>query len=182
MVTTQAYKQELHDRYWRYHAAFFGGQQDILDPRHLSPSSPPVFAKEFAYLNVLSDPQPCPGQWARLMDLVPAGERHRWFGRAERCPLTAKGILYWKYVPQLFMWHASDDHRPCCPLNQNYQLVRNILAACVRTDGTAAPDKGHAVLLYDERNPAFGPGGDGLSAFDDTRQGLRNPGLLRKCS
>jgi hypothetical protein len=41
---------------------------------------------------------------------------------------------------------------------------------------------GHAVLVYDERNPSFQNGGKGFVAFEETRGALRIPSLLRKCS
>lgn len=102
-------------------------------------------------------------------------------GRRERCSLTEVGVLYWKYVPGLFTWQNDRDLSPC-PLRRNYQLVRNILAACIRPNGTLLPQNGHAVLIYDERNPAFQRGGDGFDAFEETREALKNPNLLRKCS
>lgn len=61
-------------------------------------------------------------------------------------------------------------------------MVRNILAACVRQDRGVSPSNGHAVLLYDERNPAFQEGGAGAEAFRVTREALRDAGLLRRCS
>jgi len=102
-------------------------------------------------------------------------------GRMERCSLTEIGVLYWRYVPTLFDWPSDADQAPC-PLRRNYQLVRNVLAVCVRPDGTVSPESGHVVLVYDERNPAFQASGNGLLAFVETRQALKNSGLLRKCS
>lgn len=109
------------------------------------------------------------------------GSFTRQLSRKERCSLTEIGVLYWKYVPELFEWQNEIDLTPC-PLNKNYQLVRNILAACVRPDGTVSPKSGHVVLIYDERNPAFQAGGHGFMAFAETRQVLKNVGLLKKCS
>lgn len=101
--------------------------------------------------------------------------------RKEKCALTEIGILYWKYVPELFKWRNDTDLKPC-PLYKNYQLVRNILAACVRSDGSMSHEDGHAVLIYDERNPAFQTGGYGFTAFEETQQALKVPSLLKKCS
>jgi len=102
--------------------------------------------------------------------------------RTHRCSLTDRGVKYWQYVPALFpAWVSDKDYRPC-PLNENYQLVRNVLAACVREDGSVSASNGHAVLLYDARNPAFQAGGKGLAAFDATRAALCDASLLRKCS
>jgi len=102
-------------------------------------------------------------------------------GRQTRCSLTNIGVAYWQYVSDLFTWDSEVDHRPC-PLRKTYQLARNILAACVRDDGTIVPDAGHVVLLYDARNPAFQDEGQGDEAYDTTRDALHDSRLLRKCS
>ena len=101
--------------------------------------------------------------------------------RNKRCSLTQIGVLYWDYVPQLFEWENDSDHNPC-PLNKNYQLVRNILAVGVMPDGNASSNGGHVVLIYDVRNPAFQENGNGLSAYVETKQALKKPTMLRKCS
>ena len=88
------------------------------------------------------------------------------------------GVKYWEHVPEIFDWPAHQDHVPC-PLNLTYQLVRNVLAA---TRDPSSPQVGHAVLLYDSRNPAFRPGGLGAKAYEDTRKHLRDDRMLRKCS
>jgi hypothetical protein len=97
------------------------------------------------------------------------------------CPMTPRGVKYWKYVRDLFTWESDVDADPC-PLYKNYQLVRNILAAGVREDGSVSAENGHVVLIYDGRNPAFLSGGAGLRAYSDTRNALRRPEMLRKCS
>jgi hypothetical protein len=102
-------------------------------------------------------------------------------GRKERCALSEIGVLYWKYVPELFKWGTATDISPC-PLYRNYQLVRNVLAACVRSDGIVSPSNGHVVLVYDGRNPAFQEGGKGFVAFEETREALKIRSVLRKCS
>ncbi len=101
--------------------------------------------------------------------------------RNTRCSLTERKIEYWQYVPQLFKWKSDDDITPC-PLKLNYQLVRNILAVGVKPNRTVSLNDGHALLIYDERNPAFKPGGDGFNAYTETREALRKPTMLRKCS
>lgn len=101
--------------------------------------------------------------------------------RIEQCSLTEIGVLYWRYVSQLFHWDGDNSYIPC-PLYFNYQLVRNILAVGVGDDERASPATGHVVLIYDERNPAFQEGGKGFISFTDTQQALRDPTMLRKCS
>jgi hypothetical protein len=52
----------------------------------------------------------------------------------------------------------------------------------VREDGVASPSNGHAVLVYDERNPAFAKGGKGAKAFRLTQEALHESQNLRKVS
>ena len=101
--------------------------------------------------------------------------------RKERCSLTNIGVQYWHYVPSLFKWQSDSDLFPC-PLNKNYQLVRNILATSINADGAVSIDDGHVILIYDERNPAFQKLGEGLAAYTETRAALRKPTMLRSCS
>jgi len=100
--------------------------------------------------------------------------------RFARCALTERGIAYWRYIPELLDWPADEDIEPC-PLRSTYQLVRNILAACVTPAGVLDP-AGHAVLLYDARNPGFAEGGQGHEAWQTVRTALKNPVLLRRCT
>jgi hypothetical protein len=101
--------------------------------------------------------------------------------RVERCSLAADRILYWQHIPALFpSWRNDTDHRPC-PLDKTYQLVRNILAACVRHDRVDAKS-GHALLIYDRRNPAFQDVGPGGKVYRFVRNNLSHPGLVRRCS
>ena len=102
--------------------------------------------------------------------------------RKSRCTLSEKEIKYWHYIPELFNWRNDIDSTPC-PLNSTYQLVRNILAACVDPEsGKCNENNGHALLLYDERNPSFQDGGKASNAYALTKAGLKNKRLLRKCS
>jgi hypothetical protein len=101
--------------------------------------------------------------------------------RKELCSLTEAGIKYWQYVPQIFKWPDAMS-ATACPLRRTYQLVRNILAVAVSPEGAVSMHNGHAVLIYDERNPAFRPKGIGLEAYTQTQLALREPGMLRKCS
>jgi len=91
--------------------------------------------------------------------------------RRERCSLTEKGILYWKRIPAILRWDAQADRSPC-PMRMPYQLVRNLLVA----------ESGHAVLVYDARNPHFQFGGDCAEAFELLRNDLHDPTKLRRCS
>ena len=101
-------------------------------------------------------------------------------GRRARCALTEIGVQYWQHAPAVLDWNPDVDHSPC-PLAWTYQLVRNVLAATVRQDRVETAS-GHALIIYDERNPAFWPGGDARSAYDAVCAALRDPGLLRTVS
>lgn len=99
-------------------------------------------------------------------------------GRSDRCALTAIGVKYWDHLPKLFAWPADYDHEPC-PLRAAYQLARNALAAVVTADGNVDLDRGHALILYDARNPAFQPGGAADRQLQDAINACLVPGLLR---
>ena len=99
---------------------------------------------------------------------------------AERCSLSAIGVTYWDYIPRLFHWPGDRDHAPC-PLASAFQIVRSVLAASVLPSGEIAADA-HAVLVYDERNPAFQEEGPALQAWRAVRRGLIEPQRLRRIS
>jgi hypothetical protein len=94
--------------------------------------------------------------------------------------LSARGIAYWQHIPALFRWEDI-DHVPC-PVRVPYQLVRNVLAACVQPDGTVDTAGVFVVLLIDNQNPAFQENGDGRQAFETVRRALREPGMLHWCT
>ena len=102
-------------------------------------------------------------------------------GRSERCSLSEIGVQYWKHLPKLFDWPADQDHLPC-PFRENYQLARNALAATVNSDEELDAASGHALVLYDARNPEFQPGGKAHSQYQSTTSASQIPGLLRRLS
>jgi hypothetical protein len=99
--------------------------------------------------------------------------------RMNRCSLSAQEIRYWEYLPRLFDWPTDVDQRPC-PLASTYQLARNLIAAT--TESSADSTRGHVLVIYDERNPAFWAGGRADSQWHAAARDLRNPELLRKLS
>jgi hypothetical protein len=101
-------------------------------------------------------------------------------GRTERCALTAINVTYWNYLGNAFGWASDIDHRPC-PFKSTYQLVRNVLAACVK-DGDLDFDTGHALILYDQRNPTMASGGGGDSQWRAASKAIKAPGALRRLS
>ncbi len=296
MRTMMNYRADLLQRYWRYQETHFGNEQQLFDRSFRQDTRPPVFIRSEAWRNIIINPNASPEEVQRVVDILPQGERHKWFGsmnssqalaqsvfgnlaihdslyylselkddagldlfditqisldnfsmehkidylgeprqtsldgfisgdyqiaieckfteaevgtcsrprlnrtasnyesehcdgtysvqrlRDKRCSLTQIKVLYWDYVPHLFKWKNDSDIKPLCPLNKNYQLVRNVLAIGVKPNGTVSLSDGHVILIYDERNPAFQENGHGLSAYVETKQALKEPTMLRKCT
>ena len=101
--------------------------------------------------------------------------------RNERCSLSEKKIKYWEYVPKVLRCRNDVDLDPC-PLKENYQLVRNIIVACLLPNGEFSLDNGRVIVLYDERNPSFHEGGKCYISFEETQKSLLLPSLTKKCS
>jgi hypothetical protein len=101
--------------------------------------------------------------------------------RKSNCSLTEIGVEYWNFIPELFNIRNENEF-VLCPLNRNYQLFRNILAVGVRKDKTTSTENGHAILIYDERNPAFLQAGKGYISYYETKRALINQKMLRKIS
>lgn len=101
--------------------------------------------------------------------------------RRHRCALTERDILYWEYLPHLFNWPSDRDHVPC-PFESTYQLARNALAATLTPEGELNPTGGHALIVYDNRNPAFQPNGKAWTQWQDAVSDCRYQGLLRRLS
>lgn len=99
----------------------------------------------------------------------------------EVCCIYKNSSNYWDYIPMFFDWEKNKaiDY---CPLAHNYQLVRNILAAGLKEGTSVSAMLGHAILVYDERNPACHKGGKIFSAYSETRDALLDPEMLRKIS
>ena len=102
-------------------------------------------------------------------------------GRKERCSLSEIGVRYWDHLPQLFDWSSDSDHEPC-PFGDVYQLARNALAAVVTAEGTVDTTQGHALIVYDARNPAFQVGGEADRQWEAALAACLLPGLLRRLS
>ena len=101
--------------------------------------------------------------------------------RHSRCTLTEIGIRYWEHLPHLFDWPADRDHVPC-PFKDVYQLARNALVAALTPDGKPNRTVGHALVVYDARNPGFRGGGEAERQWNQAIATCRMPGLLRRLS
>lgn len=102
-------------------------------------------------------------------------------GRRHRCALTEIGRLYWEHLPHLFDWSADRDHVPC-PFKDVYQLARNALVAALTPDGKPNRTIGHALVVYDARNPEFQGGGEAQRQWNQAVAACRMPGFLRRLS
>ena len=102
-------------------------------------------------------------------------------GRSKRCALAEIGIRYWEHLPQLFDWPADRNYVPC-PFGDVYQLARNVLAAALTPDGNLDPATGHAVVVYDARNPEFRGNGKAGKQWTLATAACRVPGLMRRVS
>lgn len=101
--------------------------------------------------------------------------------RRTRCALTEIKVRYWDHMGELFGWASDIDHRPC-PLASTYQLARNAMAACVDDDGNLAVDRGHALIVYDQRNPTMASWGTSHGQWQKATSASRVPGVLRRIS
>lgn len=102
-------------------------------------------------------------------------------GRNTRCSLSEIGIRYWDFLPKLFDWPSGVDQAPCM-FGETYQLGRNALAATIDENKHVDPSRGHALVVYDGRNPAFGPEGRAGRQWAAALSACRVPGLLRRIS
>ncbi|MDE2811314.1 MAG: hypothetical protein OXN90_23090 [Gemmatimonadota bacterium] len=102
-------------------------------------------------------------------------------GRHHRCALTEIKIRYWDYLPCLFGWPSDQDHAPC-PFGKVYQVARNALAAALTPHGELDPTGGHALIIYDARNPEFQDGGKATKQWNKAVSACRVQGLLRRLS
>lgn len=68
------------------------------------------------------------------------------------CPLSAKGIKYWDYIPQITEFQKNSKYDPC-PIYKPYQYVRSLLATAFHPDTGKPIKNGKFILIYDERNP-----------------------------
>ena len=98
-------------------------------------------AVQMEYLVAHLAPRCRPGRNANYERDHCDGTYTRQRGRRARCSLTESRVRYWQYLPELFDWPADRNMKPC-PLDGTYQLARNVLAACVRPDGTVDANGG----------------------------------------
>jgi hypothetical protein len=100
---------------------------------------------------------------------------------SDRCSLTRAGVRYWSFSQAVFGWAPNLDHSPC-PMREPYQLVRNVLAACVSRDKIFDKSIGHALIIYDARNPSMATNGTCNRQWREACNALQVQGVLRRIS
>ena len=101
--------------------------------------------------------------------------------RETRCSLSEIGVEYWAYIPEILCWKNDQDISPC-GLQNTYQLIRNLLAACVHENGKVDSQDSYALIIYDASNPAFHDGGLARKQLVAARTALKVPDMLRSLS
>ena len=101
--------------------------------------------------------------------------------RQARCSLSEIGVEYWAYIPEILHWNNDQDISPCA-LRNTYQLIRNLLAACVQKNDMVDLEDSHALIIYDASNPAFHEGGLARKQLAAARSALKAPDMLRSVS
>lgn len=101
--------------------------------------------------------------------------------RETRCSLSEIGVEYWDYIPEILRWRNDQDISPC-ELRNTYQLIRNLLAACVHENGEVDSHNSHALIIYDASNPAFHDGGLARKQLTAAKAALKVPDMLRLLS
>jgi len=109
------------------------------------------------------------------------GNYTRQRNRQARCSLSEIGVKYWEYIPEILNWRNDEDISPCT-LRNTYQLIRNVLAACVTSDGTVDSNHSYALVIYDACNPEYQEGGFAREQLTAVRAALKVPDLLRSIS
>jgi hypothetical protein len=90
------YKADLLQRYWKYQETQFANEQTLFDYRYVKPSSPPVFNRCKARKNVIINPDTSEAseqKKKKLLDLIPKGEWHKWFGSMNSSQALAQSVL-----------------------------------------------------------------------------------------
>ncbi len=70
-------------------------------------------------------------------------------GDEARCALTAKGVEYWKWIPDLFGMDPDADHDGDCFFRDGkFQLMRNVVAAEAMAQEAKPPKVGMTLLVF----------------------------------
>jgi hypothetical protein len=89
------YIENLIARYWDYQRAFFPEPKNHFALLHdpMRPPRPPVFHRYMAGENVIARPGATEEEISQLLNLIPPGERHKWFGSMNSSQALAQSVL-----------------------------------------------------------------------------------------
>lgn len=90
---TNSFRTEIVHKLWEYQAQKFTEWGGIFERGYEHKGRPPVFLKDQAWRNVLTGEEVSARSNQGLLSLVPACERHRWFGSMNSSQALAQSIL-----------------------------------------------------------------------------------------
>ena len=79
MSKIKEYKADLNQRYWKYQKIHFSNEQSFFERPYAQDGRPPVFIRDESWRNVIINPNANKKEINRLLELIPVGEKHRWF-------------------------------------------------------------------------------------------------------
>jgi hypothetical protein len=86
------YRRELINRFKKYQECNFVNIPNIFEASNKT-DRPPVFNKGFEFLNILGNDPRSLKELAKLHSLIPAVERHRWYGSMNSSQALAQSVL-----------------------------------------------------------------------------------------
>lgn len=87
------YKADLNQRYWKYQKSF---QSSLFERPYADDGRPPVFIREEDWRNVIVNPnvnEASEQEKRNLLNLIPRGEWHKWFGSMNSSQALAQSVL-----------------------------------------------------------------------------------------
>jgi len=146
------YKVDLHQRYWKYQEIQFANEQTLFDSRYVRPASPPVFIRSNARKNVIINPSASEQEKKKLLDLIPEGEFHKWYGSMNSSQALAQSVLgnLFVYNSLHYLSEIKDDE------GMDLFGKAHFLAAALRVSGMVGTQKKVVNMLLGAANETGG--------------------------
>jgi hypothetical protein len=87
------FKEDLFQRYWNYQQTTFPDADVLFDRSYAPDGRPPVFLRQHADKNVITNPDASQDEINRLMKMITRGERHKWFRSMNSCQALAQSVF-----------------------------------------------------------------------------------------
>ena len=87
------YNKDLIDRFWNYQEIRFPNLGEYFDRTERTDQRPPVFLKNAAKYNVLMEPGIIGDKQEKILEEIPANNRHRWFGSMKSSQALALSVF-----------------------------------------------------------------------------------------